>query len=405
MSDSGLYVERSGLRKLDRITDYKDPIRFTSVDDHLRPLFDEIKAHKASDVYIQEGKPIAVLIQNRMFAVTWRIMEKSEAQWLLQQIAGQTAITSLANQKAVNTVFGLFDKDKDKKTLIGHRVQDNYRVNVSGTMTQGVFTFQIVMRAIPADPYHFTQIGLTEAFVKKCCPPMGIIYISGVTGSGKSTTMASVIKYILEEDTPIKGNIVSHEEPIEFTYDNIKTNHSIIVQSQIPECFESFEAANREAMRRKPAAIIVGEIRDLPSIASAVNASITGHPVYATVHAGSVTKVISRLVSQYSREEQTKALYDIVSSTAILISQRLVRKTDGKLMAVQEYIQFTREVREELYQLTTEHEMNRAIAEHLKNGSLDTNYYCSLSFAEQGRILHEKGLIGDEGLATLNAGE
>lgn len=405
MSESDLYVERSGLRKLERITDYKDPIRFSSVDDHLRPLFDEIKSHKASDVYIQEGKPIAVLVQSKLYAVTWRIMEKSEAQWLLQQIAGQTAITSLANQKSVNTVFGLFDKDKDKKTLVGHRVQDNYRVNASGTMTQGVFTFQIVMRAIPSDPYHFSEIGLTEAFVLKCCPPMGIIYIAGVTGSGKSTTMASVIRYILEEDTPIKGNIITHEEPIEFTYDNIKTRHSIIVQSQIPECFDSFGAANREAMRRKPAAIIVGEIRDLESIKEAVKASITGHPVYATVHAGSVTKIISRLVSQYSLEEQTKALYDIVSSTALLISQRLVMRTNGKLMAVQEYIQFTREVREELYQLKTEHEMNRVIARHLENGSLDTNHYCSLTFAEQGRILYEKGIIGEAGLITLNAGE
>lgn len=405
MSESDLYVARSGLRKLERITDYKDPIRFTSVDDHLRPLFEEVKAHKASDVYIQEGKPIGVLIQNRLLAITWRIMEKSETQWLLQQIAGQTAITSLANQKAVNTVFGLFDKDKDKKTLVGHRVQDNYRVNASGTMTQGVFTFQIVMRAVPADPYHFSEIGLTEAFVLKCCPPMGIVYISGITGSGKSTTMSSIIRYILEGDTPIKGNIISHEEPIEFTYDNIKTSHSIVVQSQIPECFETFEAATREAMRRKPAAIIVGEIRDLPSIKEAVKSSITGHPVYATIHAGSVTKIISRLVSEYRLEEQTKALYDIVSSTAVLISQRLVRKINGKLMAVQEYIQFTREVREELYQLKTEHEMNRVIANHLKKGSLDTNHYVSLSFAEQGKILYEKGIIDEAGLATLNAGE
>lgn len=405
MSESDLYVARSGLRKLERITDYKDPIRFTSVDDHLRPLFEEVKAHKASDVYIQEGKPIGVLIQNRLLAITWRIMEKSETQWLLQQIAGQTAITSLANQKAVNTVFGLFDKDKDKKTLVGHRVQDNYRVNASGTMTQGVFTFQIVMRAVPADPYHFSEIGLTEAFVLKCCPPMGIVYISGITGSGKSTTMSSIIRYILEGDTPIKGNIISHEEPIEFTYDNIKTSHSIVVQSQIPECFETFEAATREAMRRKPAAIIVGEIRDLPSIKEAVKSSITGHPVYATIHAGSVTKIISRLVSEYRLEEQTKALYDIVSSTAVLISQRLVRKINGKLMAVQEYIQFTREVREELYQLKTEHEMNRVIANHLKKGSLDTNHYVSLPFAEQGKILYEKGIIDEAGLATLNAGE
>lgn len=398
-------VKGSGLRKLHRLTQYSDPLRFTSIDEHLRPLFEEVKAHKASDVYIQEGKPIAVLVKGQLIAITWRTIEKGEAQFLLQQIAGQTALSNLSNQMAVNTTFGLFDSDKTKKNLAGHRVQDSYRVNASGIMIQGVMSFQVVLRAIPSDPYHFSQIGLKEEFVIKCCPPIGIVYIAGVTGSGKSTTLASIIRYILENNTPIKGNIISHEEPIEFTYDNIVTSHSIVVQSQIPECFKDFRAANREAMRRKPAAIIVGEIRDKESVKSAIEASVTGHPVFATVHAGSVVKVVSRLVSQFDKSEQTKALFEIISSTAAIISQRLVPKTDGNLMAVQEYVFFNKEIRDQLYQQDTERDINLILAEHIENSQKTNSNFASPSFAEQGRILFENGTIGEEGLRTLTADE
>lgn len=399
------FVKGSGLRKLHRLTKYADPLRFTSVDDHLRPLFEEIKAHQASDVYIQEGKPIAVLVRGEMFGITWRTIEKGEAQFLLHQIAGQTALTNISNQMAVNTVFGLFDSDKSKKNLSGHRVQDSYRVNASGIMIQGVLSFQIVLRAIPADPLHFTQIGLTEEFVRMCCPPSGIVYISGVTGSGKSTTLSSVIRYVLQNQTPIKGNILSHEEPIEFTYDNIPSQHSIVVQSQIPECFKDFRAANREAMRRKPGAIIVGEIRDKESVKSAIEASVTGHPVFATVHAGSVVKVVSRLVSQFDKSEQTKALFEIISSTAAIIAQRLVRKVNGKLMAVQEYVFFSKEIRDQLFQQNSERDINLILAKYIENSSKENSVFASPSFAEQGRILYEQGVIGNEGLITLTADE
>lgn len=399
------FVKGSGLRKLHRLTQYVDPLRFSSVDEHLRPLFEEVKAHKASDVYIQEGKPIAVLIQQKMYAITWRTIEKGEAQFLLHQIAGQTALSNISSQTAVNTTFGLFDSDKSKKNLAGHRVQDTYRVNASGIMNQGLLSFQIVLRAIPSDPYHFSQIGLNEEFVKKCCPHIGIIYIAGVTGSGKSTTQSSIIRYVLQNNTPIQGNIISHEEPIEFTYDNIISHHSIIVQSQIPECFDNFAAANREAMRRKPAAIIVGEIRDRESVNSAVTASVTGHPVYATVHAGSVVKVISRLVSQFDKAEQSKALYEIISSTAGIIAQRLVPKKNGKLMAVQEYVFFSKEIRDELYEQDSERDINLILAKYIENSTGDITGNASPSFADQGRALFEQGIIDETGLSILIADE
>ena len=397
------FIEGSGLRKLTRLTKYTDPMRFNSVDEHLRPLFSEIKAHKASDVYIMEGYPVSVLVKGVLYGVTWRTIDRGESQFFLQHIAGQSALSNISEQKAINTTYGLFDEDKSKKNLSGHRVQDTYRVNASGIMKQGILSFELVLRSIPADPLHFSEIGLTEEFVRLCCPSMGIIYIAGVTGSGKSTTLSSIIRYALQNDTPIKGNILTHEDPIEFTYNNIISHHSIVAQSQIPECFKDFRAANREAMRRKPAAIIVGEIRDTESVKSAIEASITGHPVFATVHAASVTKVLSRLVSQFDKAEQTKALFEIISSTAGIIAQRLVPTVNNKLMAVQEYVFFTKNIRDELYKQQSERDINLILSELIEKRPANPNIFVSPSFSHQGKTLFESGVITENGLRILTA--
>lgn len=394
------FVEKSGLRKLPRLTKYTDPRRFNS-DEHLRDMFYEVIEHKASDIYISENKPISVLVDGKLFALTYRIIEKGESQWILGAIAGQTALTSITSQTAINTTYGLFDRDEKKITLVGNRVKNNFRVNVSGTRNQGVDAFQIVMRAIPSDPYPYHVLNLDERFVKRCCPPKGIVLIAGVTGSGKSTTLSSIIRYILENDTPIKGNLITHEEPIEFTYDNIQTTHSIIVQSQIPENFKSFGAANREAMRRKPALILLGELRDSETIESAVEASLTGHPVFGTVHSSAVTEIIPRLLAQFPPSQKSQALFDIISTVEVLIAQRLIPKANGKLMAVQEYLHFTPAIRQRLLEIDDPLVINRQIHQLMAEGQFNIEHYSSPTFEVQGRKLFEEGVIDEKGLIYL----
>ena len=109
------------------------------------------------------------------------------------------------------------------------------------------------MRLIPSKPPKYSDIGVELEYLLKCIPRIGIVYMAGETGSGKSTTLSSFIRYILEEDTHIQGNIITIEEPIEFRYNEIQSRHSVISQSQVPEDFSSFALALREAMRRKPA--------------------------------------------------------------------------------------------------------------------------------------------------------
>lgn len=397
-------MSESLIAKLDRITkDYQDPQKFESKEKHIRPLFEEIQKHKASDIFIQEGRPILVMVQNKMYCATYRNVTRTEAQWFLAEVGGTTALSSINSKKAINTTYSLFegpDSDEDDLYTYIERLRKSFRVSAVGTIRRGSPSFQIVMRTIPSEPIPFNKLGLDEVFVRRCCPTDGIVLVAGVTGSGKSTTLASIIRYILENDTPIKGNIITHEEPIEYTYDTINSTHSIVEQSQIPENFESFYAANREALRRKPAAILVGELRDTETISSAIEASLTGHPVFATVHAGSITDIVTRLVGKFESNKNT-ALLDIISTSSMFVAQRLIPDVNGKLFAVREYLYFTKDLKRKLEALGDSNLVNTEIQNIMQNGSDDPKSISSLTFEKQGEMLLSQGKIDERGLLWL----
>lgn len=397
-------MQESKIPKLERVSEnYRDPQKFESKEGHLRPLFREIQLHKASDIMILEGQPVLVNIQNKLYAATHRNITISEAQWFLTELAGKTAISSINSRKSINTSYSLFDGAEPTDDEINNnynRLRNSYRVNVVGTMLRGTPSFQIVLRTIPSQPISYKDLGMDEDFVLRCCPTSGIVLIAGVTGSGKSTTLASIIRYILENWTPIRGNIITHEEPIEYTFDSIISEHSIVVQSQIPENFESFYAANREALRRKPAGIVVGELRDTETITSAMEASLTGHPVFATVHAGSITDIITRLLAKFE-DNKGAALYDIISTSSMFIAQRLIPDVKGKLFAVREHLYFTEEIKNRIKYLSDPNDINNVINEIMSNGSNDHKSIASLTFEKQGQILLEQGKIDEKGLIWL----
>lgn len=392
------------IAKLGRISrDYQDPQKFENKEAHIRPLFEEIQKHKASDIFIQEGRPILVMVQNQMYCATHRNITRTEAQWFLSEVGGTTALSSINSKKAINTTYSLFEgqaSDEDDLYTYIERLRKSFRVSAVGTIRRGSPSFQIVMRTIPSEPIQYDKLGIDEVFIRRCCPTDGIVLVAGVTGSGKSTTLASIIRYILEHDTPIKGNIITHEEPIEYTYDTIESVHSIVEQSQIPENFDSFYAANREALRRKPAAILVGELRDTETITSAIEASLTGHPVFATVHAGSITDIVTRLVGKFETNKNT-ALLDIISTSSMFVAQRLVPDVNGKLFAVREYLYFTKELKRKLESLGDSNLVNAEIQKIMETGSDDPSSVASLTFEKQGDILFAQGKINEKGLLWL----
>lgn len=337
------------LPRPENLTGFKQPHRFKS-HDQFKAVMLESLAHDSSDVYIQPGRPICARINGDLMALTTGSLDETEVDAMIRWTAGRdTALTDIYSQRPVNGRYELFDPEKRDQR--GAKVRYGYRVNIAPILNHGGTSGQIVLRSIPADPPHFTKVGLNESVVKSCIPRDGIVYIAGATGSGKTTTFASIIRYILENETPIRGNLLTHEEPIEFTYDNIQSRHSIIVQSEIPQHFADFYAANREAMRRKPGLILIGEMRDEATIRAGVEASLTGHPVFATVHATDVPSVMRRLISRFPANDRATAIFDIVDTGRMMLAQRLVKDVNGKMMAVREYLEFTRDIRDELSSL------------------------------------------------------
>lgn len=384
---------------IQRKTDFNG-FNIISSQEDLRPIFKEIVLHNPSDIYFQEGSPIFLKINGDTRVLDKKILTSLHMKELASLLAVDTSAESIVKSgHAINSIFRV--NISNTPTNNSYENLQKYRVNISATTYCGRSTFQIVLRTIPNVPPRYDEIGLSEEYVRMCCPNDGIVLIAGVTGSGKSTTMASKVRYILENDTCIKGNIVEHGEPLEYTYEQVPSTHSFVNQSQIPQNFKSFADANREAMRRKPALIIVGELRDNETISSAVEATLTGHPVYATVHAGTVDKIIPRMVAQFPTDEKSTALFNIISSISVLIAQRLVKKTNGKLMAVREFLHFTDSVKEMLLQLPNENEVTNKIREIMKSGSLVAMEDASEIFSIQGNKLYEKGIITRDACFSL----
>ena len=371
---------------LPRLTGYRDPFRF-SMPEHYQTLLLEAKAHNASDIFVQPHTPVCARVNGNLVAMTERPLDEGEVKTILKWVAGRdTAQTDIVSGVAVNARFELFDPfELDER---GARIRYGYRVNASPIMSPGATSAQIVMRMIPSMPPTIQDIGLHEAIAIAATPRDGIVYIGGATGSGKSTTMAAIIRYVLENDTPIKGNIITHEEPVEFRFDRIKSWHSVVVQSQIPTHFKNFYDANREAMRRKPSLIVTGEMRDEESIRTAVEASLTGHPVFGTVHATKVKSIFRRLISRFPEAERPTAIFDVIDSVKFMLAQRLVPSTSGKLIAAREYLAFDESIRDELLNLT---DMGR-VTERLNQLVLTKGH----SFAAEADRLSALGLISEK---------
>jgi len=379
------------LPRINYLTSYKDPFRFDTPG-LFKALMLEALAHNASDIYVQPGLPICARINGSMMAVTVRPIDEGEVMHILKWAGGRdTAATDIVSGTAVNARYELFDPTL--RNARGSRVRYGYRVNASPIQYYGGTSAQIVMRAIPTDPPRYSDLGLSLEIVNAATPRDGIVYIAGATGSGKTTTFASIIRYILENETPISGNLVTHEEPIEFTFDTVQSKHSIIVQSQVPIHFANFYIANREAMRRKPGLIMIGEMRDEETIRASIEASLTGHPVFGTVHAINVAAVMRRLISRFPETERATAIFDIIETARFIMAQRLVRGVSGKLLAAREYLIFDEEVREALIELDQMGKVTSRVKELVeKKGH---------SFRKEARRLHEAGLIDEHVVRDL----
>lgn len=317
----------------------QEPIRLTI--DIVNDIFIHCVKLGASDVTLQTGEPIIAEIYGRLVKVTRRRLSNVEVGEVLNAMYGPNATTVIMSGKDIDTHYEIRPNRSERY---------RFRINGTGCQVEGHDGIQITARTIPTDPPKLSSMGLPQVLIDAITPEQGVVYVTGATGSGKSTLLASIIRSITE-DAESNRKILTYEAPIEFVFDNVEKISSVVSQSEIPRHLPSFAAGVRNALRRKPRLILVGEARDPETIGAVMEAAMTGHPVYTTLHSNSVSETIRRLVVTFPAEERQGRTIDIIETVRLVISQRLVPTVEGKRVALREYLIFDEKVRDILLEI------------------------------------------------------
>ena len=286
-------------------------------------LLEEVIKKKASDLHLQVGLPPMLRVDGSLIAVTG-----SEA-------LDEEGIESL--------VFAILDEDqkqillKDKEFDFSFAFGDLGRFRVNAFHERG--NIAAALRLIPNEIVTIEQLGLPEIVNKFASYPRGLVLITGPTGSGKSTSLAALIHKINAEQSK---HIITIEDPIEFTHKSMK---SVIVQREVHYDTYSFSAALRSALRQDPDVILLGEMRDLETIASAITMAETGHLVFATLHTNSAAQSIDRMIDVFPPHQQPQIRSQLANILMAVASQRLVPSIGGGRIAAAEILVATPAVR------------------------------------------------------------
>jgi len=298
----------------------------------------------ASDITIQTEQPVWGEVHENLVHLTSRVLLDYEVRAVAAMLYGDNAATNISGGGDIDTDYWV---KVDRANRIG------FRVNITGGLAGKSDGMQITMRAIPGLPHTLEELQVEPEIAEALNPLHGLVLVAGKTGSGKSSTLAAGIRKKLE--TIPNRKVITYESPIEFRYDGLKlANSSFIFQTEIPKHLQhksGFAYGVRNALRRAPKDILVGEARDRETIEAVIEAALTGHVTYSTVHADSISNTISRMVMKFPEDSRDGVTYDLISVLHLIVVQELVPSVDGKRIALREYFIFDRASKKKLLAL------------------------------------------------------
>lgn len=289
----------------------------------IESLLEEVIKKKASDLHIQVGLPPMLRVDGTLVAVT-----------------GSAALTE---ESVEALIFAILDDEqkqillKDKEFDFSFAFGDLGRFRVNAFHERG--NLAAALRLIPNEIMTTEQLGLPQVVEKFADYPRGLVLITGPTGSGKSTTLAALIHKINHEK-PV--HIVTIEDPIEYTH---KSSKAVIVQREVHYDTYSFSAALRSSLRQDPDVVLLGEMRDLETIAAAITIAETGHLVFATLHTNGAAQSIDRMIDVFPPHQQPQIRAQLSNILMGICSQRLVPMIGGGRIAAAEIMVATPAVR------------------------------------------------------------
>jgi twitching motility protein PilT len=274
----------------------------------------EAVSRNASDIHITAGVPPTIRVDGR-----------------LVPLIGYPPMTPKDTQEFVYS----FMSEKQKKTFEEKKELDfSFGIKGIGRFRVNVFyqrgTVAAALRRIPYEIKPMEELGLIPKVRDLCHLSMGLVLVTGPTGSGKTTTLASMIDYI---NTNFPHHIITIEDPIEYVYQHKK---SVIAQREVGTDTDSFALALKYALREDPDVILVGEMRDLETMRAALTAAETGHLVFGTLHTNTAVQTINRIINVFPMEEQDQIRTELSFVLQGVISQRLLPKIGGGRVLIHE---------------------------------------------------------------------
>ncbi|MBI3558495.1 MAG: PilT/PilU family type 4a pilus ATPase [Deltaproteobacteria bacterium] len=281
--------------------------------------------HKVSDIHLHPGSAPAFRVKGDLIAVKAAAITEADMQVAIQLMVKDPAI--LAKITEVKDYDGSFEVPglcRFRFNIFRHRAK-----------------LGAILRLIPATVPSLENLGMPEVLRKIASTHRGLVLLTGATGSGKSSTLAAMIDYI---NANFGMHILTIEDPLEFIHTPKKSR---LTQREVGPDTNTFAGSLRSALRQDPDIILVGEMRDPETIDIALKAAETGHMVFSTVHTQDAAKTIGRLISVFKPEEQRMVRQRLADNLAATISQRLLKRNDGKgLIAAQEIMVVNTSIKE-----------------------------------------------------------
>jgi twitching motility protein PilU len=327
---------------------------------------------KASDIFISSGSPITIKIQGNLMPVNPQAMDNEQAKKIIYEMLSPTQIAT-------------FEKDLELNFSKPMPGLGNFRVNCF--WQKGACSS--VIRYITSDIPKMADLSLPHVLSTLIMEKRGLILVVGATGSGKSTSLASMIDF---RNATSAGHILTMEDPVEYVFTPKK---SIINQREVGNDTKSFHDALRNAMRQAPDVILIGEIRDLETMRMALTYALSGHLCLATLHANNAYQAMNRVISFFPLEVRPMLLQDLSVSLKAVISQRLIKTLDGKRTPAVEVLLNTRNI-QELIEKGEITEIKEAMEKSMSPGSQTFEQ-------DLFRLVRQNKISTDEALANADS--
>jgi twitching motility protein PilT len=332
-----------------------------------KAVMQQLVQKNASDLHLKVGRPPTIRLNGDLEALDFPALKPEDLKSLAEQ---------LMNPKQVKQ----YTDDKECDFAIGVPGIGRFRVNLY--QQRGSLCF--AMRAIPYNTRTIEELQLPKVLEEIALKPRGLILVTGVTGSGKSTTLAAMIQHINEKH---KANVITLEDPIEFLHRDINCH---INQREVGTDTATFAQGLRRVLRQDPDVILIGEIRDLETLDAALKAADTGHLVFSTLHTMDATQTIQRVLSFYPPHQQAEVRFSLANALQAVVSQRLVPRADkpGRIPAVEILIN-TAAVRDQIRDM----QASLNIPDLIKEGQVQ---YGMQAFDQSLMQWYQKGVISYE---------